>query len=113
MCLNCEWLVGVLGLFCTVKNMFRKTIKRGEISLIGQPTKNRGSCTDVQPGPVCTSMQWWQEKGQEPISLSLTLLLKVSVLLLTKGVFTLLPTSRHKKMLTVFLTQLETGVTPI
>lgn len=44
---------------------------------------------------------------------SLTLLLKVSVLLLTKGVFTLLPTSRHKKMLTVFLTQLETGVTPI
>lgn len=44
---------------------------------------------------------------------SLTLLLKASVPLLTKSVFTLLATSRHKKMLTVFLTQLETGVTPI
>lgn len=43
---------------------------------------------------------------------SLTLLLKVSAPLLMKGVLALLATSRHKKMLTVFLTQLETGVTP-
>jgi len=44
---------------------------------------------------------------------SLALVLKVSVPLRTKGVFTWLATSRHKKMLTVLLTQLETGVTPI
>lgn len=28
----------------------------------------RGSCTATQLGPVCSSMHWWLEEGQEPIS---------------------------------------------
>lgn len=40
MYLNCELSVGVLGLFWTVKNVFRKTIKQVGIRLIGHPLKN-------------------------------------------------------------------------
>lgn len=63
-----------------------------------------------------TSMYHYAEvagEGAEVHLISLTLLLKVSMPLLMKGVFTLLATTRHKKMLTISLTQLETGVTPI
>lgn len=52
-------------------------------------------------------------EGAEAHFISLTLLLKVSMPLLKKGVFTSLAATRHKKMLTILLTQLETGVTPI